>query len=350
FALGLLLEVPEQIVGSIALFGAIYAVGAWEPDRRRAALSRALVVGGMGVLLVVALYRASVRPAEELGLGTEVAEGPFSPYVSYALLQIIVNTLFFAGAWWFGDHAWAAARGRAREALRAEQLPAERAVVAAQAVTIERIRLARELHDVVAHHVSTMGVAAAAARTQLDRDPAKAGQALRSVEAGAREALAELHGLLRTLRDEGGPAQATERDPAVGLGLDRLDDLVAESVAAGVPTGLVRVGEPVAVPATIGLNLYRIAQEALTNVRKHAGPGARAQVRLRWLADEIELEVSDDGGGAAVARSVGRPGGLGLVGMAERAETDGGTLEAGPRRGGGFVVRARIPLRAGSGR
>jgi signal transduction histidine kinase len=357
FGVSQALRVPEQVVGNIALFAALYAVGAWEADRRRAAIVRTAVVGGMGLWLMVALYRASVQPVEDLGLDDDLAHGPFSPYVSFALLQIVTNVLFFAGAWWFGDHAYAAAGDRAREALRTEQLRAERARAQAQAVTIERMRLARELHDVVAHHVSLMGVAASAARTQVRTDPQAAAASLEQVESGAREALEELHGLLTTLRDDssaaGGPTAGAGRGTVSGagvavaaaVGLDGLGALVAESEAAGVPTRLVEIGTAAALAPTVQVSLYRIVQEALTNVRKHAGPGARAEVRLRWLADAVEVEVSDDGRGPGrpAAGDAARAGGLGLVGMRERVAAHGGELEVGPRRGGGFLVRARVP-------
>lgn len=355
FAVSQAVHVPEQVVGNIALFAALYAVGAWEPDRRRATVVRTLVTGGMGAWLMVALYRASVQPAEDLGLDHDLASGPFSPYVSFALLQIVTNVLFFAGAWWFGDHAYAAAGDRAREALRTEELRAERARAQAQAVTIERIRIARELHDVVAHHVSLMGVAASAARTLVRTDPQGAAASLEQVEAGAREALEELHGLLTTLREEPAAADRTGAPtaPASDGALEGLAALVAESQVAGVPTRLVVVGEAGPLAPTVQLSLYRIVQEALTNVRKHAGPGARAEVRLRWLADAVEVEVSDDGRGTgrAVGEGAGASrtgdaatsGGLGLVGMRERVATHGGELEVGPRRGGGFLVRASVP-------
>jgi signal transduction histidine kinase len=132
---------------------------------------------------------------------------------------------------------------------------------------------------------------------------------------------------------------------AAAVGLDGLGALVAESEAAGVPTRLVEIGTAAALAPTVQVSLYRIVQEALTNVRKHAGPGARAEVRLRWLADAVEVEVSDDGRGPGrpAAGDAARAGGLGLVGMRERVAAHGGELEVGPRRGGGFLVRARVP-------
>src|SRR5690606_10694416 len=135
---------------------------------------------------------------------------------------------------------------------------------------------------------------------------------------------------------------ALHADDAVGsLGLERLPALVDEARAAGLPTEFRVVGEERPVPPLVSLNLYRIAQEALTNTRKHAGPRARADVRLRYLPDGVEVEVADDGVGA---RATSSTGGMGLIGMRERVASDGGTLVAGPRTRGGFLVRAHVPL------
>lgn len=334
------LLVPEMLVVNIALFMALYSVGAWEPSRRRAGWVRGVVVVGMFVWLVVSLFQAST---DQEVLDHFDGVGVFSPLVAYMLIQILTNVLYFAGAWWFGDHAWASARDRARAERRTRELQVERVRVEAQAVTIERLRLARELHDAVAHHVSLMGVQAAAARTLLGSDTTRAGTALEHVEDSARDAITELHGLLVTLR---------EQDPGVGpeeavasLDVERIPALVAESLAAGVPASFQVVGEPVALPPLVSLNLYRITQEALTNVRKHGGPGARADVRLRYLDDAVELEVGDDGVGQRRSGPGRGPGGFGIIGMRERVAADGGTLLTGPRRTGGFVVRAQVPLR-----
>lgn len=151
---------------------------------------------------------------------------------------------------------------------------------------------------------------------------------------------------MTTLRDTPGP----EAGAAVGsLTVERLPDLVQQAADSGLAARFQVIGDPVRVPPLMSLNLYRICQEALTNVRKHAGDGARVDVRLRYDAGAVELEVADDGtGGRRVARAlrdgVGRAGGLGLVGMRERVAADGGTFEAGARGRGGFLVRARVPL------
>lgn len=312
--------------------------------------------------LVVSLFQASTDP-DVLEQFDDV--GAFSPLVAYMLIQLLTNLLYFSGAWWFGDHAWSAARDRARMRRRTRELQAERVRVEAQAVTIERLRLARELHDAVAHHVSVMGVQAAAARMLLDSATGtqQVAAALEQIEDSARDAIDELHGLVGTLREHEGAEDvdgtAGPGEPVGSLAVTRLPELVAEVAGTGLTATFRVVGDPAPLPPVVSLNLYRIAQEALTNVRKHAGADATADVRLRYLVDAVELEVADDGNGlrrTALAVLPRRPGdgrapvggGFGIVGMHERMAADGGTLTTGPRRSGGFVVRAHVPLRRSS--
>lgn len=334
------LRIPEFTIINIALFMAIYTVGAWDPDRRRATIARVVVVAGMGVWLLVSFFRAST---EDLGLdGPGV--GVLTPVAAFMLQQVLVNVLYFAGAWWFGEHSYASARQRALTDYRTHEVEAERAKLARQAVTIERLRIARELHDAVAHHVSLMGVQAGAARAVLDRDPAAAREQLEALEASSRAAVAELYQLLGTLRDEDQAAGA-DADPATAsLGLDALPALLDDATAAGLRVTFDEVGERATIPPLVGLNFYRIAQEALTNVVKHAGPGTRVRVHLRNSPHGIELEVADDGRGRPGPRS--DRGGLGLVGMRERAASLGARLDAGPRSGSGWVVRVAVSLPA----
>lgn len=329
------LSVPEVTVSNIALFMAMYSVGAWDADRRRAFIARLAVVIAMGVWLLVGFFRASTQ---DLGLdGPGV--GVLTPVAAFMLQQVLINLLYFAGAWWFGDHAYASARQRALIELRSRQLEEEQAKLARQAATIERLRIARELHDAVAHHVSLMGVQAAAARAVIDTDPAAARGSLLALEESSRAAVSELYQLLGTLRDGG---LSDEHEPTASLGLDSLDALVEDAAAAGLRVTLERVGHPYPVPPLVGLNLYRIAQEALTNVVKHAGAGTRVSVQLRYREDGIELEVADDGRGRRSQRGTGAS--LGLVGMRERAASLGGLLEATSRVGSGWIVRITVPL------
>ena len=329
------LRVPELLVVNIALFLALYSVGAWVSRRALANGTRAVIVLVMAGWLMIALFQSATDPDALDGLSRA---GAFSPLVAYMLIQVLINLLYFAAAWWFGDRAYASARQRWELEQRTAELERERERTAAQAVALDRVRIARELHDAVAHHVSVIGIQAGAARTVLTTDPDAATTALQTIEHTSRDTIRELHELLTTLRDT---------DDAVDTvhGLDRVPDLVAASVDAGLPTSYHVIGDAVAVPAIAGVNLYRIAQEALTNVRKHAGPEATADVRVRYGADHVELEVANTGG-MTVHRM---PGGLGQLGMRERVAASGGTLELGPRSRGGYLVRARIPLPAEAG-
>jgi signal transduction histidine kinase len=202
---------------------------------------------------------------------------------------------------------------------------------AEQATAAERARIARELHDIVAHHLAVIVLQAAG--TRASGKPA--GVALEKIENSARQALGETRRLLGVLRD---PAEETVLAPQPGIG--ELDALADSIRAAGLPVNLVISGHPAALPAAVDVSVYRIVQEALTNVLKHAGP-ARVDVTIGCAAEAVTIEVSDNGTG-----QTGYPapaGGHGLAGMRERAAVFGGELHAGPRPGGGFAVHARLP-------
>ena len=258
-------------------------------------------------------------------------------FLSFILLT---NLALFCALWALGA-ALGSGRRRARQLLeRTVELEREREENARRAVFDERVRIARELHDVVAHHVSMMGVQAGAARVVIGRDPVKAKEALASIEGSSRQAVSELHRLLGFLRQAG---DADDLAPSPGLG--QLHHLAA-SMSDSDLTVAVRVeGEERPLAATVEVSAYRIVQEALTNTLKHAG-ASRADVFLRYWPDELEVEILDDGRGSA-GRSPA-PGGLGLIGMRERAALHGGQLTAGPAAGGGYAVRARLPTPAGA--
>lgn len=331
-------EVGEPLFTNIALFIAIYTVGAWGRSRLRANIVRAVIVVGMfGWLFWNLVYFSAVQ--DYLPELPRDGDGPLSPYLAYGLINTLTNLLYFGGAWYFGDAAYRSARSRAELEQRTAELAAERERTRTQAVAIERLRIARELHDVVAHHVSVIGVQAGAARRVIAKDPDAAAASLSSIEASARDAVDELHGLLGTLRADEEPEGASTST----RGVDQLRELVAESSAAGLPTTFELVGAPREVSPVVGLSVYRIAQEALTNARKHAGGSSAADVRIRWSDDAVELEVTNTGGGAGA--SAADPRGLGQLGMRERVAAAGGTIELGPRARGGYLVRARFPLR-----
>jgi signal transduction histidine kinase len=208
----------------------------------------------------------------------------------------------------------------------------------------ERSRIARELHDVVAHHVSVMTVQAAAARKVLAADPELAREALSAIESTGRTAMAEMRDIVGVLRAD---ARA-ELTPQPGMrDLPALVEQVEQMREAGLITTLSVEGEAGPLPAGVDLAAYRLVQEGLTNSLRHAGTGARAVVTVRRGRDELEVRVEDDGLGAAVSpRRPGRPG-HGLVGIRERVALYGGILTIGPKAGGGFKVRATFPLKDG---
>ena len=329
------LRVPEIYAGNIAMFIALYTVGAWMNSRRAAFLVRAGIMVVMAAWLVIEMYRQAVEQAAK----AHVAAGAFSPLVAFLMLQVLLNVLYFGGAYYFGERSWSAAAQRAVLEQRTAELERERELSAAQAVALDRVRIARELHDVVAHHVSVMGVQAGAARLMIPQDPQAATGIVAGIETAAREAIRDFHQLLDTLR-----APGDSEDGASTVGVDDIAGLVAASSAAGLPARLHLVGDPIPVPRVTAVNLYRIAQEALTNARRHAGPDAEAEVRIRYGQgrdgrDAVELEVVNSG---RIVPAV-RPG-LGQLGMRERAAASGGTIELVPRAAGGFRVRATLPV------
>jgi signal transduction histidine kinase len=220
---------------------------------------------------------------------------------------------------------------------RRRRLARDREVAAREAVLDERARIARELHDVVAHHMSVMVVQAGAARAVGERDPAAAAEALRQIEASGRTGLAEMRRLLEVLKSgEEGDGRAPQP------GLAQLNDLIEGMRATGMLVEAEVAGPPRPLPPGVDLSAYRIVQEALTNSLKHAG-GASAHVLVRYETDAVELEVVDDGPGPPPSDANGAAAGHGLIGMRERVQLFGGELDAGSRAGGGFRVWARLP-------
>ena len=318
---------------------AVYTVAAHCP-RRRSLLAAGLVAVGLAVYAALAMARYP-SPAEESVQGW------------------LVSYVQFAAAWFLGDVQKRRLAYTAKlEALNA-QLATEQELRSRWAVAEERGRIARELHDVVAHSVSVMVVQAGAARRTLAASPDQAAAALGQIESTGRQALVELRRLLGLLRDgERGDGAALTPQP----GLDHLESLAASAREAGLPVEVTVEGDPRPLPAGVDLSAYRIVQEALTNSLKHAGP-ARASVRVRYGREALEVQVTDDGPGVDVAGLVvvtigpdGLPevtgrrtgGGHGLIGMRERVALFGGTLETGARPGGGYRVAARLPLDNGS--
>ena len=224
---------------------------------------------------------------------------------------------------------------------RAGRLERERDQQAQLAAAAERARIAREVHDIVAHNIAVMIALADGAAYTAETNPGQAASVMGQVAATGRSALGEMRRLVGVLREPATPGHAPQP------GLDDLEELIASVRAAGLPVRLTVTGPPFALPPSAQLALYRITQEALTNTLKHA-PGTTAQVRLAYLPGQVELEVTDDGRTGAVppgGESAGLPGGgHGIAGMRERAATFGGQVSAGPRSGGGWLVRTVLRL------
>jgi signal transduction histidine kinase len=277
------------------------------PDRTQARVGLVVVLGGAAILM----YNNPSHTTGEL---------------------VIVPAMFLIG--WLAGFALHQRAAQAEEAEdRAARAERERAVATRIAVAEERARIARELHDVVAHSVSVMVLQAGAVRHGLPQSLTEDKDALMDVEKTGRAALTEMRRLLGALHD----GQDVERAPQPGL--DSLDDLVERVSRAGLPVRLQVEGEAVPLPRAIDLSAYRIVQEGLTNSLKHA-KASRADVTVRYRAEDLELEVRDDGVGTSSSDGLGH----GLVGMQERVKIYGGEMSAGPGPEGGFVLNARLPL------
>ncbi|HEY7591912.1 MAG TPA: sensor histidine kinase [Actinophytocola sp.] len=256
------------------------------------------------------------------------------------LITVTFSTLALALCWAVGEFVGARRAYQDEVEQRLKLLEVERDHQARMAVAAERARIARELHDVVAHAVSVIVVQADGAAYAVHSQPELAERAVQTISATGREALTELRRLLGVLRSE---EASGERTPQPGT--QSLSELAERVRAVGLPVRLEIVGNVDDLPAGVGLGVYRIVQEALTNSIKHAGPGTAAVVRVERAGDEVHLDITDDG--RSSARSlVGVSGGNGLIGMRERALVFGGSLDAGPRADGGWRVRARLPLAA----
>jgi signal transduction histidine kinase len=306
---GGLFSFPDDRADGVEPFGslltaavAFYSLGA-HADERRATI---------GLVIGVTSFWVTVFVSGQVDFGS-----------------FFFSTTLAVAPWLFGRIV----RARHLRLVAAEREQEQRARIA---VGDERARIARELHDVVAHSVGVIVLQAEGARRVFERDPERAREALESIERTARTALADMRSSLGVLRRED-----DERALAPQPGVDDLNGLIEEARAGGLTVELALEGEPVPLPPAIDLSAYRIVQEALTNVIKHAG-AARALVTVRYLDDELKLEVADDGAGPPVGAANGS--GLGIVGMRERVEAHGGRLHAGAGTDGGFLVRASLPL------
>lgn len=350
-ACNLVPEVGYGLIYQVVCFFAIYSAVAWARDRR----AMLVVIGGCAVVLFgwiawdVAVG-TGLDAIREAVAENQTQPGLLPPITSAILQNFMINALYVLTAIFLGRNAWWQARDAALVAAQAETLRVQSAELQRQAVVDERLRIARELHDVVAHHVSVMGIQAGAARTLLDRDPAQAVEALHHIEESSKIAVSEMRGLLGALR--GGGSEPADGSRAPEPTLAELPLLFAETQANGLQVDFAEAfagpDQAAGLPLPLQLSLYRIIQEALTNVQRHS-TARTAKVVLRSAPPTtdspgwVETEVLDDG-----RPLVGSSGsGLGQLGMRERVTSHGGTAEIGPRRAGGYRVRVRLPLRRG---
>jgi signal transduction histidine kinase len=316
------LAVTMAAVVAEALAGyAPVGVGVWAAG---AALFVAAAFGSPRDLVLGGLTAAAGLVALYIGVRGEIA-----------WTAMAVSWAAFSFTWTIGAIVRLYRAVAARAENRAELFAADREARAREAVANERARLARELHDSVGHALNVIVLHAGGAQRVLEKKPALAGEALESIESAGRHALGDIERMLGILR---APDEATSYDAQPGLA--RLDDLLARVREAGLPVEAHVVGTPGTLPPSLDLSAYRIIQEALTNTLKHAGK-AHSLVSMTWADDHLEIEVVDDGRGAAAAPSSG--GGRGLVGIRERVLLFGGELLVGPRPEGGFGVWARLP-------
>jgi signal transduction histidine kinase len=310
----------RRLVDGLALLIALYTVAALRPRRA------ALVCAGLLGIVVVVFWVLLVGRA---GWFNAI---PYTGTVAAAL----------------GLGLYSATRRAYLAELhdRADRLERERDQQGALAAAAERARIAREMHDVTAHHLTVMVTLSEAAAAASASSPERAAEVMRAVSATGRRALVDTRRLLGVLRQQPG------HDPAAALApvpdLTQLDALIQEVRSAGLQTTLQVCGQAPDVPAGVQLTVYRLVQEALTNTLKHGGPGARATVRLRYLPGELRVDIDDDGAGVAAPAPAGVGGGL--IGMQERIHAYGGDVRAGPRQPGGWNVSARLRLDGGEAR
>ena len=294
--------------------------------------------------VLAAFLLGNLRDAVMARVGLVVVLGSMATIIAnqpgHSAGQLVFIPLLFGIAWLAGFALNARAEQADAAEARAEQAEREREAAARIAVAEERTRIARELHDIVAHAVSVMVLQVGAVRHKLPEELSDESDALRGVEQAGRTALAEMRRLLAAMRDDGDDLELVPQP-----GLDSVGSLVAEVERAGLPVTLHVEGEETTLPRAIDLSAYRIVQEALTNALKHAR-ARRADVTLRYAPDELRIEVRDDGPGSGAA---GNGPGYGLIGVRERVKIYGGTMTAGTAPEGGFVLDATLPLR-GDGR
>lgn len=318
---------PNQNAAWLSISIGLYSCGAYL-SRRQAAMCWLLTWGA---------FAFSGFASDEMA-----GAGGHSPGRAVLLGTLVNDTLVFGLITLLGAYVQTRRAYRAELVARAERLERDRERHVTDAITDERGRIARELHDVVAHHLSGMVVQAGAAERLIDTDPERSRALMSEIRSSGRETLMSMRRLIGMLR-AADDSDAISPQPR----LHQLSEIVATANAAGVPVQVAVEGEPRPLPDNVDLAACRIVQEALTNVRKHA-PGSVARAYVRYRPRNVEIEVVDDGRSTAAAngpRSSEPSGGVGLIGMRERTAVFGGDFSAGPRAQGGWRVRALLPLR-----
>ncbi|MFI7399820.1 sensor histidine kinase [Streptomyces sp. NPDC049541] len=349
------IRTPDTLALVLMVLGAVALV-----FRRRAPRTVLALTGTVSLVeCIVGDPRAPVAMSAVIALFTVAASTDRPTTWRLGLLTMTVLTgaamLFGPLPWyaqenlaifaWTGIGATAGDAVRSRRAVvqaireRAERAERTREEEARRRVAEERLRIARDLHDVVAHHIALVNVQAGVAAHIMDKRPDQAKEALAHVREASRSALNELRATVGLLRQSGDPEAPTEPAP----GLDRLDELVGTFRSAGLHVEVARADNGTTLPAAVGLAAYRVIQEALTNVQKHAGTEAKAEVSVVRVGPNVEITVLDNGSGEDDAPDSG--GGHGLLGMRERVTALRGTLTTGPRYGGGFRVHAILPVK-----
>ncbi|WP_299168056.1 sensor histidine kinase [uncultured Arthrobacter sp.] len=340
-----------QLSYQVAYFASLYSAVAWAKDRRVLWLGTTVVVVAMTLWLILSLTVSNTYDGllEQVSEGDETWRGILDTLTSAALYNFIVNFAYFGGAILAGMSSWRNALQRTQLAEQAAQIARQSAELARRAVIEERLRIARELHDVVAHHVSVIGVQAGAARRVMDRKPEVAAESLRTIEQASRQAVTDMRNLLGVLRSEAATQDTDDdggRHPEPGLA--DIEVLAKSELDGGLDVAFARVedapGALDEVSAPLALSLYRTAQESLTNVRRHSTASAAVMTLRTWCTDGerwVELETVDNG---RPRQHVEAGSGYGLQGIRERAALHRGTVEIGPRSDGGWRVRARFLL------
>ena len=350
FVTAQVLQIMEPGVTQIIVFMGVYAVGAWQSNRTAAFVSRLLLCVGIFVYLIV----STVMQFNAIGDMTVLQ------FAAASAVSFLINIAFFGGAWLFGNRAWSQRKLLNELRYANAEVRTQEQQLTRQALDLERVRIARELHDGIAHHITGVGIHAAAARRSLEKNPDKARDSLKTIESSTRETVDELRALVYTLRDTD-DAVTDEHSAKGNPGLGDIPELIDASRRSGQRIDVHTIGQPRPLTPITEMSIYRVIQESLTNCRRYAGSHAEVDVRLRYGSAELEVEISDSRSPGALSeeprldpepsddnatdtRAAKQTGlGLGIVGMRERMSALGGSLEAGPKSRGGWLVRAQIP-------